>query len=95
MNIKPKLNRKKNLQRWNDFKGWIDLLFWTKFVDLTFEVELKSGLAKTGPIFGVEDIVCDEFDFLFVVEGRVGVMIDLRVFKLDFTFGCELIAPKK
>ena len=61
---------------------------------MTFEVELKSGLAKTGPIFGVEDIVCDEFDFLFVVEGRVGVMIDLRVFKLDFTFGCELIAPK-
>ena len=62
---------------------------------MTFEVELKSGLAKTGPIFGVEDIVCDEFDFLFVVEGRVGVMIDLRVFKLDFTFGFELIAPKK
>ena len=54
---------------------------------MAFEVELKSGLAKTGPIFGVEDIVCDEFDFLFVVEGRVGVMIDLRVFKLDFTFG--------
>ena len=64
---------------------------------MTFEVELKSGLAKTGPIFGVEDIVdvCDEFDFLFVVEGSVGVMIDLRVFKLDFTFGCELIGPKK
>ena len=38
---------------------------------------------------------CDEIDFLFVVEGSVGVMIDLRVFKLDFTFGCELIAPKK
>ena len=62
---------------------------------MTFGVELKCGLAKTGPIFGVEDIVCDEFDFLFVVEGKVGVMIDLQVFKLDFTFGCELLAPKK
>ena len=38
---------------------------------------------------------CDEIDFLFVVEGSVGVMIDLRVFKLDFTFGSELIPPKK
>ena len=62
---------------------------------MTLEVELKIGLAKTGPIFGVDDIDCDAIDFLFVVEGSVGVMMDLRVFKLDFTFGCELIAPKK
>ena len=35
--------------------------------------------------------VCDEIDFLFVVKGSVAFW----GFKLDFTFGYELIAPKK
>ena len=49
-----------DFQRCTDFRaagGCIDLLFCAKFEVLPLEVELKSGLAKTGPIFGVDQDV--------------------------------------
>jgi len=102
MNNKARLNliySDLDFQRCTDFRaagGCIDLRFCAKFEVLPLEVEPKSGLAKTGPILGVEEDAsadCDEVGILLAEVPGVGVMANLRVFRLVFIFGCELATP--